>query len=242
VSFGARTFSTPLEFFPRARHGVAMIEQYGLYIELAGLALMVLGWIWMTATAFRRGVGWGVFVLLCPPAAPFYGMWRGRAALPPLLAMGLGFVVLAAPPILNRMAPVDLGPRDKIVAGERHLTLTGWDRKDYSGLALRPDVVVLQMANPDVTDETLAYLKGFDRLKELDVSDSKITDAGLKTLKDLPALATVWLKNTKITDAGFREALADKESLKRLDLTGTAVDRETVEAWKKAKPGRRAMQ
>ena len=156
--------------------------------------------------------------------------------------MGLGLVVLAAPPVLNRIAPVDLGPRDKIVAGERHLTLTGWDRKDYSELAQRADAVVLQMANPDVTDETLLYLKGFDRLKELDVSDSKITDAGLKTLRDLPALATLRLKNTKITDAGFRDALAEKESLQRLDLTDTAVDRETVEAWKKAKAGRRAMQ
>jgi hypothetical protein len=219
-----------------------MIEQYGLYIELAGLALMVLGWIWMTEAAFRHRLGWGLFVLLCPPAAPFYGMWRGRAALPPLLAIGLGFLVLAAPPVLNRIAPVDLGPLDKIVAGERHLTLTGWDRKDDSILAQRPDVVVLQMANPDVTDETLAYLKGFDRLKELDVSDSKVTDAGLKALKDLPALATLRIKNTKLTDAGFREALAEKESLQRLDLTGTAVDRETVAAWKNAKPGRRAMQ
>jgi hypothetical protein len=219
-----------------------MIEQYGLYIELAGLALMVLGWIWMTSVAFRDGLGRGLLVLICPPAAPFYGIWRGRAALAPLLAMGLGLVVLAAPIVLNRIAPVDLGPRDKIVAGERHLTLTGWDRKDYSELAQRSDAVVLQMANPDVTDETLLYLKGFDRLKELDVSDSKITDAGLKTLRDLPALATLRLKNTKITDAGFREALAEKESLQRLDLTGTAVERETVEAWKKAKAGRRAMQ
>lgn len=98
------------------------------------------------------------------------------------------------------------------------------------------------MANADVTDDTLEYLKGLDRLKELDVSDTKVTDEGLKVLEALPALAILRLKNTRITDVGFRNSLADKESLQRLDLTGTQVDRETVDAWRKARPGRRAMQ
>jgi hypothetical protein len=35
--------------------------------------------------------------------------------------------------------------------------------------------------------------------------------------------------------------LAGKESLMQLDLTGTQVDRETVEHWRSAKPGRRAL-
>ncbi|APW64174.1 hypothetical protein [Paludisphaera borealis] len=218
-----------------------MIEQYGVYIELAGVALMVIGWLWMAARAFRHRIGWGLAVLI-PPVAPFYGLWRGRPARWPLIVLVLGLVVTAAPPVYSLLAPIDLGPRDRIVAGERHLTLTGWDRKDYSALAQRPDVVVLQMANPDVTDETLTYLKGLDRLKELDLDNTKITDEGLKILKDLPALAILRLKNTKITDAGFTASLAAKESLQRLDLTGTRVDRETVETWRKAKAGRRAMQ
>ena len=171
-----------------------------------------------------------------------YGLWRLPFVRGPMIVLALGLIVTAAPPVYSVLAPVDLGPRDKVVDGERHITLTGWDRKDYSELAKRPDVVVLQMANPDVTDETLAYLRGFDRLKELDLSDSKVTDEGLKLLKDLPALATLRLKNTEVTDAAFSDALADKESLRRLDLTGTHVDRETVDAWRKAKPGRRAMQ
>ncbi|MDR3621701.1 MAG: hypothetical protein P4L85_20280 [Paludisphaera borealis] len=219
-----------------------MIEQYGVYIELAGVALMVIGWLWMAARAFRHRIAWGLFVLFCPPAAPFYGLWRSKFTWAPLIVLGLGLVVTAAPPVYSLLAPIDLGPRDRMVAGERHLTLTGWDRKDYSALAQRPDVVVLQMANPDVTDETLTYLKGLDRLKELDLDNTKITDEGLKILKDLPALAFLRLKNTKITDAGFTGSLAAKESLQRLDLTGTQVDRETVETWRKAKAGRRAMQ
>jgi Leucine-rich repeat (LRR) protein len=203
-----------------------MIEQYGVYFELAGVALLLVGGLWAAARALRRRFAPG----------------RPSSTRAPLIALGLGLFLLAGPPVYMLLVPIDLGPRDKVVAGERHLTLTGWDRKDYSELTKRPDVVVLQMANPDVTDATLAYLKGLDRLKELDLNDTKITDEGLKILKDLPALATLRLKNTKITNAGFRDALAGKESLRQLDLTGTAVDRETVEAWKKAKPGRRAMQ
>ena len=49
---------------------------------------------------------------------------------------------------------IDLGPREKIVDRELHVTLTGWNRNtaDYVVLRSKPDIVVLQMANPDVTD------------------------------------------------------------------------------------------
>ena len=78
-------------------------------------------------------------------------------------------------------------------------------------------------------------------MKDLDLNDTQVTDAGLKVLKELPALSSLRLKNTKITDQGFQEALAAKESLMQLDLSGTGVSRETVKAWREAKTGRRAM-
>ncbi len=40
---------------------------------------------------------------------------------------------------------------------------------------------------------------------------------------------------------GFQEALATKESLLQLDLTGTQVSEETTQAWRQAKNGRRVM-
>ena len=159
----------------------------------------------------------------------------------PLGLIALGLAITAFPTAYSHLAPIDLGPRDKMVEGERHLTLTGWDRHDYGVLGSMGDLVVLQMANPDVTDQTLDHLKGMNRLKELDLSDSQVTDAGLRLLKNLPALTTVRLKNTRITDQGFKEALAEKESLIQLDLTGTQVNRETVKAWRSARPGRRAL-
>ncbi|MGC1718483.1 MAG: hypothetical protein WA746_05815, partial [Isosphaeraceae bacterium] len=75
----------------------------------------------------------------------------------------------------------------------------------------------------------------------LDLNNTQVTDAGLKILKDLPALNTLRLKNTRITDQGFQEALATKESLLQLDLTGTQVSEETTQAWRQAKNGRRVM-
>ena len=50
------------------------------------------------------------------------------------------------------------GERERIIAGERHLVLTGWDRPDYSILSTRADAVVLEIANPNVNDETLKLL------------------------------------------------------------------------------------
>ena len=148
----------------------------------------------------------------------------------PLGLIGLGLVITGFPPAYRLLVPIDLGPRERIVDGERHITLTGWDRKDYTLLGSKHDVVVLQMANPDVTDQTLELLKGMTALKELDLNNTQVTDAGLKILKDLPALKALRLKNTKITDQGFQDALAEKDSLMQLDLTGTQVSRETVQS------------
>ena len=196
------------------------MDSYALYINLAGLAVITVGCLGLIIRAFRH--------------------WR--KGLLPLGLIGLGLVITGFPPAYRLLVPIDLGPREKIVDGERHITLTGWDRKDYALLGSKRDVVVLQMANPDVTDQTLEHLKGMSALKELDLNNTQVTDAGLKVLKDLPALRVLRLKNTKITDQGFQDALAGKDSLMQLDLTGTQVSRETVQTWQKAKDGRRAMQ
>lgn len=218
-----------------------MVEQYGLHIMLAGFALMAIGWLWIVAKAFRDSAWWGVGVFAFPPLAPAYAVAKGGAAWAPAALLALGIALTAFPPVYTRLTPIDLGPHERVVDGERHLTLTGWDRRDYGVLGSKSDAVVLQMANPDVDDATVTRLKGFDRLRELDLSDTKVTDEGLKALRDIPTLATLRLKNTKITDAGFKESLAGKESLTRLDLTGTGVSAEAVDAWLAAKPGRRAM-
>jgi Leucine-rich repeat (LRR) protein len=195
------------------------MESYALYINLAGLAVIAVGCFGLIVRALRHG----------------------RKGPVPLALIGLGVVITGLPPAYRLLVPIDLGPREKIVDGQRHITLTGWDRKDYAFLGSKHDVVVLQMANSDVTDQTLEHLKGMNALKELDLNNTQVTDAGLIVLRDLPALSSLRLKNTRITDQGFQEALARKESLTQLDLTGTRVSRETAQAWHKAKDGRRVM-
>jgi hypothetical protein len=195
------------------------MENYALYFNLIGLLVVVLGCLGLVVRAFRH--------------------WH--KGLLPLVIIALGIAITGFPPLYRLLTPIDLGPRDKLVDGQRHLTLTGWDRKDYGVLGSKHDTVVLQMANPDVTDHTLDLLKGMTSLKELDLNDTQVTDLGLHVLKDLPELSTLRLKNTKITDKGFRDTLAEKESLMQLDLTGTQVERETIQTWRSAKPGRRAL-
>jgi hypothetical protein len=195
------------------------MDSYALYINLAGLAVIVVGCLGLIVRALRH--------------------WR--KGLGPLMLIGIGLVVTGFPPAYRLLVPIDLGPREKIVDGQRHITLTGWDRNDYAFLGSKHDVTVLQMANPDVTDRTVELLKGMSNLKDLDLNNTHVTDAGLKILKDLPALDTLRLKNTGITDQGFRESLATKESLQRLELTGTQVSQETAQAWRQAKSGRRVL-
>jgi hypothetical protein len=211
------------------------------YGSLAGLALLLIGWLWLVRVAWGQHRGWGVAILLVPPAGLPFALKHWPAARRPFL-LGLGGLVAAAtPPLLNRLLPVDLGPRDVLVEGERHLTLTGWDRQDYEILRQRPDTVVLQMANPDVTDETLTLVAALQLLRELDLSNSAVTDAGLAGLAGLPRLERLRLANTGITDLGFQAHLAGHPALRELDLRGTQVTKESIAAWRAAQAGRRAL-
>lgn len=159
----------------------------------------------------------------------------------PGLLVSLGIICLTLPAAVTRFAPIDLGAHDVRVEGERHLTLTGWDQTDYSVLARIPDAVVVQMANEDVTDETLKYLAGMKLLRELDIAGSKISDAGLKHLESLVTLDKLILSRTPITDAGLKPLLDKLPKLKQLDARETGVTPAVLRPWLKGLEGRRAL-
>ena len=218
------------------------MEGKAFYMQLGGLAVAAGAWIWLLARAFRQHRGWGLSSLVLPPVGLAFAGRHPRKGAAPLILLLLSIFVAAMPALYTLFVPLDLGPHETIVDGQRHLTLTGWDRKDYSILKLKPDVVVLQMANPDVTDNSLESLQAMKTLQELDLSGTQVTDAGLKILESLPALSKLRLARTKITDQGFHSTLFAKDSLMQLDLSGTQVGRETVQAWRNARPGRKALQ
>lgn len=218
------------------------MDLYFPYIFLAGMGILGLGVLVLLFVAFRQRVWWGLGILAFPPTALAF-FWKYRRQSPPAIALLLvGGLTAAAPVAYVRLLPIHLGPRRKIVGEEVHLTLTGWDRNEYFVLQREPDVVVLQMANPDVNDGTLAHLAGLTRLRELDLNGTKVTDAGLPRLKTLTSLERLKLRGTGVTDAGFRTSLAPMATLRQVDLRGTRVSKEVVDAWKLGNPGRRAMQ
>lgn len=221
------------------------MEEYLFYVLIAGAAFVAIAALWLLVAAFRQHIAWGLGGLVLPPVLLIFACYHWPRARKPLALALFGAVVLAAPFAVNRLRQhfIDYGPREKVVDGELHITLTGWDRppSEYAGLRDRPNVVVLQMANPDVTDETLDYLAAMTLLRELDVNDTKIADAGLVKLSQLPSLRTLRLKGTAITDAGFREHLLPLDRLRELDLRGTGVTSATVREWKAAQAGRKAL-
>ena len=165
-----------------------------------------------------------------------------RKAIAPLGILMLAAVLLVGPAIVSRSMAVDLGPRETVVNGELHISLTGWDGESYDFLSARNDTIVLQMGNADVTDDTLDQLTRMTQLRELDLNDSKITDAGLAKIARLQSLTSLRLRGTAITDSGFQEHLATMPNLRQLDLRDTAVSPETVSAWKAAGDSRKVMQ
>jgi hypothetical protein len=219
------------------------MEIRSFYWQIGGVAVASVAWIWLIVRAFRERWPWGAGTVVLPPTGLVFAARHPRKGAVPLLLIMLSLLVAATPAVYTKCVPLLRNPRDVIVEGERHVTLTGSDRKADSDFAMKPDTTVLQMANsPDVTDQTLESLRGLKLLKELDLNDTQVTDAGLIVLRDLPTLERLRLARTKVTDKGFREALFDKDSLMQLDLQGTQVGRETMRAWRDAKPGRRALQ
>ena len=164
-----------------------------------------------------------------------------RAMVPPLGLILAGMIVALSPALFTRLVPVDLGPHDQMVDGERHLTLTGWDRNDYSVIRSRPDTIVLQMANADVDDSTMSFLEGLSDLRELDLSFTRISDQGLMVILKLPKLEQLRLQDVAVTDDGFRAAIMPHPGLNKLILQGTKVSEELKQEWMAAQPGRMAL-
>lgn len=217
-----------------------MSETIGAAVLITGVLLSSIAWIWLLVLAFRTRLWWGLVTFFFAPmmlvfALAFWSKTR-RAAI--LLIAGL--VVTAIPFGINAVQDriVGLGKHASQVDGEWHVTVTGWDRKDYAELKTHPDVTVLQMANPDVTDETLELIRDFKDLRELDLNDTGVTDRGLPIIAAFPKLQVLRLARTKVTDEGFRQHLAEKPGLTQLDLRGTEVPAKSLRDWKNAQPGR----
>lgn len=134
-------------------------------MQLGGLAVALLAWIWLIVRAFRTRRAWGFTSLVVPPVGLVFAARHPRKGFPPLGLLFFSLLIAATPALYTLFVPLDLKPRDRLVEGQQHLTLTGSNRKDYSILKLNPNVVVLQMANPDVTDETVELLRGMKSLQ-----------------------------------------------------------------------------
>lgn len=190
------------------------------FMFYAGLVMLLTGIVWLCWTLVRR-------------------QWS-RLLIPGVVCI-VGAALAASPAVYTKfILSVDLGPRDKMVEGERHVTLTGWDGDSYNILLGKTDTVELRMANSDVDDITLRYLTDLSNLRVLDLNDSQVTDQGLKILAGLPKLKTIRLRNTKITDMGFRDYLVPMPNLQQLDLRETNISVDLVEQWKSQGDGRRA--
>lgn len=198
-----------------------MSEQIGAVFVFAGLLALTVGGLW------AAGRGLGVLLRRTPV----------RRLLAPVVLLGVGLVLGLAPFVAQRAyrAVVGLGERERIVDGERALSLTGWDRHDYAILAEKSDVAILEMGNPDVTDDTLERLAGLPQLRELTLNDTSVTDAGLATLARLPKLECLRIARTRVTPEGVQRFLdAPPPRLRQIDVSGNDVPATILRRWKNA--------
>ena len=217
------------------------VERRAFYLQLGGVLIAGLAWTWLIARAFqeRRAWGWSSFIL--PPAALLFACAISSSRSGATVASWFGNPPYRSACNLHVVRAFGSRAARQDRRWGAHLTLTGWDRSDYSILSLAKDVSILQMANPDVTDEVVGKLQEMKTLRELDLNGTQVTDTGLKVLRQLPVLESLRLARTKITDAGFRQMLSTKESLMELDVRNTQVSRESIKAWRDAAPGRKVL-
>jgi hypothetical protein len=219
-----------------------MWENLGPYFLVAGAALVLVGFVMLLGAAFRQHLAWGLGSLLVLPALLFV-FRHFRKAIWPVLVMLLGVAVSVAPFVINRLhlfAAVEK-PIEKTVEGELQLTVTDLPGFDYATLRDKPNLEVLQMANEDVTDQTLEHLKGLKQLYKLDLSNTRITNDGLQALRELPKLKVLYLNGTKITDEGVRQHIFPIETLMELSVMRTAVTKKTRDEWRAGKEGRKVV-
>jgi hypothetical protein len=220
-----------LEFFP-------LYEVFGVGVIVLGAILLFAGIFWLIRNAWRLRKWLGVLTFLTAPLGGplLFGLFRFRQNKGALVLVLIGLIVGAIPFAADRAWELvfGLGERERVIDGERYLTLTGWDQKDYLAvLAKKKDVVVLEMSNIDVTDKTLQDFAQLTKLKELTLNDTMVTDAGLELLKTLPALESLRLARTKITKEGIATFLADPPpKLLQIDVSGNSIPASALRKWK----------
>lgn len=207
-----------------APYAQGMNELIGATLIFLGLLLAASGMLWLA--------GRGLAVLARRRTV--------RQLLQPLLLLTAGLVIGAAPFAYQHayLAIVGLGERERVIGGERALNLTGWDRGTYDILKEKTDVVILEMGNKDVTDDTLALLGDLPKLKELTLNDSAITDAGLAKLARLPQLESLRIARTQVSAEGVRAFLAaPPPRLRQIDVSGNEIPTSILRQWKNATGG-----
>ncbi len=215
-----------------------MNEVFGVGVLFAGALLVLIGFLWLIRNGWKTRRWLGVLLALTAYLGTplIFGLIRFRQNKRPLLLVIAGLLLGAVPVGANRAYEFvfGIGERDRIINGERHLTLTGWDRDDYAGLlSWKKDTVVLEMGNADVTDATLRLLPQLTQLKELTLNDTMITDEGLETLKKLSSLESLRLARTKITKEGITTLLADPPpKLLQIDVSGNSIPASALRKWK----------
>ena len=85
-----------------------------------------------------------------------------------------------------------------------------------------PDLEVLNLGNPAVTDANVHALQGLPKLYSLGLMGAPIGDTSIAVMKTFPALRILNISGTKVTDAGLVH-LRDLTALEYLGLKGTAV-------------------
>jgi len=98
-----------------------------------------------------------------------------------------------------------------------------------------PDLTVaFHLSDQKITGETLAVIKGSEKIVELNLRGTEVTDAGLQHVGTLKNLKKLHLEKTKVTDAGLKH-LAGLDSLEYLNLYDTGITDAGLEPLKKMK-------
>jgi hypothetical protein len=219
-------------------------EVFGVGVVFLGAILLFVGILWLIRNAWQTRKSLGVLTFLTALIGPLvFGLFRFRHNKRALLIVLIGMIVGTVPFAADRAYEFVFGlsGRERIIDGERYLTLTGWDRNDYRAVFSRySDVAVLEMGNRDVTDETLKSLIELPKLKELTLSDTPITDEGLEALAKRPALESFRLQRTKITKEGVTAFLsAPPSKLIEIDVSGNSIPASALRKWKNVDPEHR---
>jgi hypothetical protein len=95
-------------------------------------------------------------------------------------------------------------------------------------LSMLPHTTYVSLANTDISDEVMLYLRSMDQLQSLDLRNTAVSDAGMRNIVGIRRLQYLDISGTAITNRSVDD-IGQLSSLGLIVMTDTGIDEDGIQ-------------